>query len=300
MAQKFVGRGWSITFDGDTSTFLYEPDRHPEKALTFALGDVISARKFMGTIQLKVRGHRLVALAFDPDKRAVLPLVLELLDPSQSHEATQKPNPRKRARELSAEAATYPAPTPTELMAYIKAEKASTGVRPSISEARIALGQAEAQRFGRFLARFGPVKLYEDWIDAGGGNAGPVEGASATVDASGAFYARKTFTRAVLLGPLATQAKKDGRELFLLIETPQFVKSFAVDPKMSGAARTFAAMVSTQGRRSGATEAPEADPAMPALPTPADRLFQLKQLLDAGVITEEDFDAKKSELLGQL
>lgn len=48
---------------------------------------------------------------------------------------------------------------------------------------------------------------------------------------------------------------------------------------------------------SNATESTDASESAKNNPTTADELLKYKELLDAGVITQEEFDAKKKELL---
>jgi hypothetical protein len=46
--------------------------------------------------------------------------------------------------------------------------------------------------------------------------------------------------------------------------------------------------------------APPPPPAPPALPTPEEKLRSLAKLRDDGIITPEDYEAKKAELLDKL
>jgi Short C-terminal domain len=66
-----------------------------------------------------------------------------------------------------------------------------------------------------------------------------------------------------------------------------------------------------RGEERGAAEAAQAQPAETAIPAPAapaepappaedkyTELMKLKELLDAGVLTQEEFDAQKQKILG--
>jgi hypothetical protein len=157
---------------------------------------------------------------------------------------------------------------------------------------------------GRKLASFGGVTLYEQWIDAGKEGSGSVAGAKATVDTAGALNRRMTATRLVLTGPLALawRKKKDDRELYLLIESASFAASVPVEPKKGKEARSFAARITTQGLAYAGpgVGGDAAEPAEGSDPDPAGTLLKLKQLLDAGAITEAEFEAKKADLLGRI
>lgn len=86
----------------------------------------------------------------------------------------------------------------------------------------------------------------------------PVTGVTATVDVSGAVNRRITATRAgagfVLAGPIgalvgaAARKKQDDREMFLLVEGPDFAWVEPVAAKHHAAARQFAAQINTAAR----------------------------------------------------
>lgn len=81
----------------------------------------------------------------------------------------------------------------------------------------------------------------------------PVTGVTATVDTAGNINRRVTATRLVAVGvfALALKKKQDDREVFLLIDGPDFQWVVDVDPKKAAEARKFAARVNTAGRFAG-------------------------------------------------
>lgn len=105
----------------------------------------------------------------------------------------------------------------------------------------------------------GKVVLYEDRIETPQGSSWLSPAVNATVDTAGNLTVerRATLTRVaaggLLLGPfgmlaggmLKKKAKDDGRELYLLIETPDFVGLFPCDPKRGAAVRQFTARIRT-------------------------------------------------------
>jgi hypothetical protein len=129
----------------------------------------------------------------------------------------------------------------------------------------------------------------------------PIEGARASVDTSGAIDKRVTATRLLLTGPFAfgLRKKKDDRALFLLIEGGGSAFVVDVDPKKEKKAREFAAKVNAAGHVRPVPPAPGAA----ATSAADDLLAQVKvlgQLHASGVLTDQEFAAKKAELLGRL
>jgi hypothetical protein len=129
-----------------------------------------------------------------------------------------------------------------------------------MKDASVALQRAEAH--GRapvatLPTTAGKVFLYEDRIETSQGSSWLSPAVNATVDTAGnltvqrrATLARMT-TGALLLGPfgmiaggmLKKKARSDDRELYLLIETPDFVGLFPCDPKRGAVVRQFAAQI---------------------------------------------------------
>lgn len=118
----------------------------------------------------------------------------------------------------------------------------------------------------------------------------PVEGAHVTVQTAGQMDKRVTATRLVLTGPLAfgLRKKKDGRQLFVVVEgaTGSFVTE--VDPKKHKQALAFAAKVNEAGKH-------VAEPTNRV--DVLDQLERLGKLRDSGVLTEDEFEAQKAAIL---
>lgn len=82
---------------------------------------------------------------------------------------------------------------------------------------------------------------------------GSLAGVRATVDTAGQIESRMTVTRMAALGPfaLALKKKKDRRELYLLVEGPEYSFVDEMDPKDGAKARKFAARINDAARRVG-------------------------------------------------
>jgi len=146
----------------------------------------------------------------------------------------------------------------------------------------IARGDAKGRKFAGILLKDGHVTSRH-----GGG---PVAGAHARVDTAGDLSSRITASRLILTGPLALglRKKKDTRELYLIIEGRGWAISESVPPYQGKQAREFAAKINGQAT----TAAPTGDPLT--------QLRELGELRDAGVVTTEEFEAKKAALLERL
>ena len=166
----------------------------------------------------------------------------------------------------------------------------------------------------RTTYRFSGVTLHDDRIESRQGG-GPIAGARATVDSAGQLTSRITASRLILTGPfaLAFRKKNDNRELYLLVEGQGWAITVPVNPKKGKQAREFAARINAAASaivpvapglipQAPPAPAPEPPPA-PATPEPPDVLEQIRKLAelrDAGALTDEEFNAKKSDLLGRL
>ena len=130
----------------------------------------------------------------------------------------------------------------------------------------------------------------------------PLAGARATVDTAGAIDKRVTATRLLTTGVFAfgLRKKKDERELFLLIEGDGFGFVVDLDPKKQKEAREFAAKLNAATARTAVPDPGSPPPGAtrttsgPSIP---DQIRQLGELRDQGLLTSEEFEAKKSELL---
>lgn len=102
---------------------------------------------------------------------------------------------------------------------------------------------------------FGPVKLYDDRITVNGKTHRLTADVQATVDTAGnlSMTRRHTLTRFALLGPLSLftpkKTKHDDRELYLLIEGPQWAELVKCEVKQQAATRTLAQSINVAARQ---------------------------------------------------
>lgn len=152
---------------------------------------------------------------------------------------------------------------------------------------------------GAPLARGFGVTLYSDRIQKGP-ESHPLVGVSAQVESAEELHRRITVTRLALTGVFAFGLKKKtGGTSFLTVEGPGFAWVEEVDRKQKQQAVVFAAKV-----RAAATSLPD-DPAdsQPIQPQASDVTEQLRKLGElhaAGILTDAEFSAKKTELLSRL
>lgn len=156
---------------------------------------------------------------------------------------------------------------------------------------------ARSAAVGERSNHFEGVSIRNGMISGPGGH-GPVGGATATVDMAGAIDARFTATRLALMGPfaLAFKKKKDKRELYLAIEGQGFGILQQVPPALGAQARAFAAKINGLSR--AAVAAPSVSSATTSSRPLGQRLRELAELRDAGVLTEDEFRVQKARLLG--
>lgn len=187
----------------------------------------------------------------------------------------------------------------------------SVGREQATKEA-IARGEPRSlrERAGDSMAReartlrLGRVKVVDGQVFTPSGN-GPLAGAQAVLDSAGDIDRRVTATRLILTGPLAfgLRKKKDSRELFLLIEGDGFAHVEPADPKKREATLKFVAefnkLAAAERRTSNpAPTSPDQGENPPADPT--EQLQRLAALRDSGALSEEEFAAAKSRVLGLL
>jgi hypothetical protein len=155
----------------------------------------------------------------------------------------------------------------------------------------------EAERVRRENT-FGGRELKDGRIESAQGG-GPVGGARATVDAAGQLTARITATRLVLTGPLALGLRKkvDNRELYLMVEGVGWAISVAADPAQGANARAFAAKINAAASAAGPSD--EAAVVGSTVDIP-DQIRKLGELRDTGLLTDEEFERKKAELVERL
>jgi hypothetical protein len=188
-------------------------------------------------------------------------------------------------------------------------ENAARGIDPTAVEfdrGATRIDRLQAKQ-GERNKTFADITLHDDRIESKQGGGGPIAGARAIVDTAGEIDKRITATRLILTGPFAfgLRKKKDNRELYLLVEGRGWAISKELRPNQGAEARAFAARINAAGSAQSATVSPPhtgARASIPATGSP-DALGQIKQLgelRDQGLITSDEFDAKKSELLGRL
>jgi hypothetical protein len=121
-----------------------------------------------------------------------------------------------------------------------------------LSEARLHL---EAVERSQKLGKLAGVTLYDDRIETPDGNSVLSPEVRADADTAGnlAMSSRVTATRLVTLGVFAFAFKKkkkhDARELYLAIETSDFMCVRKLDPNLGSAARQFAAKIVNAGKQ---------------------------------------------------
>jgi hypothetical protein len=160
------------------------------------------------------------------------------------------------------------------------------------------VGIVNDDEYARSENTFCGIELKDDRIESLRGG-GPLVGARATVDAAGQLTARITATRLVLTGPLALALRKkvDQRELYLMVEGAGWAISVAVNPEQGAEARAFAAKINAAA--TAAEMASGGDRERPLADIP-DQIRKLGELRDAGLLTDDEFSAKKAELLARL
>jgi hypothetical protein len=123
----------------------------------------------------------------------------------------------------------------------------------------------------------------------------PIAGVAAKIEETGSISSRTTLTRSLVPGMHGWQKETDHRKGFIIIDGPNFQWHVEYSPQMDfGGARKFIAAINTTAR--GAVPGPATEPP-DAAPDPMDQLRKLAELCDAGIVTNEEFEAKKAQLL---
>jgi hypothetical protein len=121
-----------------------------------------------------------------------------------------------------------------------------------VGEARNTL---ENKRQSKKLGSMAGVTLYDDKIATPDGTSTLSPDVRADADTAGNLQVsgRVTATRLVTLGVFAFAFKKkkthDARELYLVIETPDFMSVRQLDPKLGNTAKQFAARIVNAGKQ---------------------------------------------------
>lgn len=129
----------------------------------------------------------------------------------------------------------------------------------------------------------------------------PINGVSASLEESGTISSRTTLTRSLVPGMHGWQKQQDNRKGFVVLDGPDFQWRIEYVPSLTmGGPQKFVTAVNTAAR--AFAHAHPATPS-PSTPTEADPLEQLKrlgELRELGVLSDEEFTAKKSEILGRI
>jgi hypothetical protein len=126
----------------------------------------------------------------------------------------------------------------------------------AVSAAEKALHEAGKSRK---LGTLAGVTLYDDKIVTSQGTAELTPEVRADVDTAGALQrsSRVTATRLVTMGVFAFAFKKkktdDSRELYLAVETPDFMSVQQINANLSNAARSFVASIATAAKQAEQT-----------------------------------------------
>ncbi len=112
----------------------------------------------------------------------------------------------------------------------------------------------------------------------------------------------------LLLGPIglfgmgnAKQREVDTRELYLLVEGPGWAYTQQFVPELGGPLRHFAQAINVvAGEHTQSTKAPEAANHGPTAKDSVAHLRQLAALHAEGVLTAEEFAAKKARILDRM
>jgi len=159
-----------------------------------------------------------------------------------------------------------------------------------MQRAKAAQGKAAMEaEHGPVVAKFTPglvgaIRVYRDGTVTSMFGNGSVIGATAHVDQSG-----------------SQQGFRDTRLAFLRIEGPGVAISVTLSPKsgiMVNSARKFAAQLNQLSQRLTPATAPAPAPVLEH--DPVEQIRKLAELRDQGVLTSDEFEAKKADLLGRL
>jgi len=122
----------------------------------------------------------------------------------------------------------------------------------------------------------------------------PIAGVSAKIEETGGVSSRSTLTRSAVPGMHGWQKQTDNRNGYVVIDGPDFQWQLEYLPQMDmGGARKFMTALNTAGRVAAIADAPVTTE---VIPDSLDQLRKLAELRDAGIVTAEEFEAKKAKL----
>lgn len=123
----------------------------------------------------------------------------------------------------------------------------------------------------------------------------------ARVESGSELQSRVTATRLLALSVFAFAVKKTkGGEKYLTIEGPDFVWTAEVkrDKKDISKAMNFVSQINSNAKLVTSQSVNSSEPTTENGLSAADELMKFKELLDSGAITQEEFDAQKTKILG--
>jgi hypothetical protein len=151
----------------------------------------------------------------------------------------------------------------------------------------------------------GPFTLYPDRLEGGSTSFPLARSVKAEVQTAGDFAITVDRLKGtgVRLGPVglfsgrASQVERDLRELYLLIEGPDWAVAERFPPDQGLLVRQFVQDVNLAARQYPSQEPPSAPLAEPSTTDRLHPLERLGALRDAGVLTDEEFQAEKQRIL---
>ncbi len=173
----------------------------------------------------------------------------EVVSPEEQERRTALKEAEQRLKEASRE---YENRVKTSQKAVDEAEK-DHAQRIKQIEKRISAAQASKK-----LGSFAKVTLFEDRITTPDGTSSLSNDVRADCDTAGNLEhsSRVTATRLLTVGIFAFAFKKkkthDSRELYLVVETPDFTSVQPVDPSNGPQARKFATQIANQSKQATA------------------------------------------------
>lgn len=179
-----------------------------------------------------------------------------------------------------------------------------------------ALGDSPRDPGAPPIGGFWELALYEDRLIDQDWRHLPLRGeVTASVDTAGALAVTRGRNLAakgagtLVFGPLgllfagnAKHRQVDTRELYLLVEGPNWAYTRAFDPNAGAALRDFALQISTASKtRSDSLAAQPASPdTSPGVTSIAAELRELASLREEGILSDEEFTQQKRKLLDNL
>jgi hypothetical protein len=154
---------------------------------------------------------------------------------------------------------------------------------------------------GRLL-RFAKITVTATDVSSPWGS-GPLVGARVNVETDGNLMRKPRVGAVVVFGVLGLAASKtvDGREVYLSVDGQGFGFALQLPPWRAAEARTFASRFNGFQAQAAAPASSTAEHASSApQEDPFDQMRKLGELRAADLISQEQFDAKRTEILGRI